>query len=166
MGQEGLGDELTIAELLLLLAWRRRGGAARGLRWIQRQRRRSRRRIRGRRATANGANILTRAQYEVLRMHRTETARFEPAQLRETQRHLCLCGLRAATVLVGDEVRQQDRVAVLRGRCANALGTATDHVLRVPRTRCIAAAAAAISATSSRTGRRRPGCAIASTASR
>ena len=74
--------------------------------------------------------ILTKPQYEVLRLHRTETPGLEPAQSRKAQRHLCLRRLRAAAVLLGDEIRQQDRLAeLLSRRCRTRIGTSTDHVL-------------------------------------
>ena len=58
-------------------------------------------------------SALTRPQYDVLRLHRTEIPGLEPARSRSARGHLRLCRLRFAVVLVGNEIRQQDRVAEL-----------------------------------------------------
>ena len=105
---------------------------------------------------------LTPEQYHVLREHGTERAGTSPLDREKRARHLQLRRLRPAAVLLGHEVRQRHRLAELlpaaRGRGRHDGGQQLVHDAAP---RCIARAAAAISATSSTTGRSRPACATA-----
>ena len=106
--------------------------------------------------------LLTPAAYKVLRHQGTERPYTSPLNKREAQGHLRLRRLRAAAVFVGDEIRKRHRLAELLPAAAGRGGD-LDRPLaarwRAPR--CIAAAAAVISAMCSRTARRRPACATA-----
>ena len=57
--------------------------------------------------------LLSKAQYEVLRLHHTESPGSEPAQRREAKGRIFLCGLRARLVLLADEVRKPHWLAEL-----------------------------------------------------
>ena len=108
--------------------------------------------------------ILTKPQYEVLRLHRTEVPGSSPLNHESRKGTFACAGCELP--LFSSETKYDSKTGwpsfyrPLPER--SALPTAS-CCCRAPR--CIAAAAADISATCSRTDRRRPACAIASTAS-
>ena len=106
--------------------------------------------------------LLTKAQYEVLRLHRTEVPGSSPLNLEKRKGTFSCAGCDAAAVRVRDQVRERHRLAELLSAAAempSAPAPTTRCSFRAPR--CTAPAAAGISATCSPTGRRRPGSATA-----
>ena len=98
--------------------------------------------------------LLKPAHYQVLRQHGTERPGIEPAQPREAQGHVRLRRLRPAAVLLRDQISKAapaGRASTSRCRTRSAPRPTARCSWRAPR--CIAAAAAAISAMCSRTGR-------------
>ena len=62
---------------------------------------------------AEWRRLLTKQQYEVLRLHRTESPGSSPLDSEKRKGTFSCAGCEPGAVLLGDEVRQQDRVAEL-----------------------------------------------------
>ena len=106
--------------------------------------------------------LLTADQFAVLRKSATERPFTSPLLHEERARHFRLRGLRPRSVFLEDEVRQPHRLAELLGAAGHMRSEQRATPLRHDHERrCIAAAAAAISATFSTTVRSRRACAIA-----
>ena len=106
--------------------------------------------------------ILTRPQYDVLRLHRTEIPGSSPLNHEKRKGTFACAGCDLPLFASETKFESGTGWPSFYRPLANAVGTRDRprrSCWRAPR--CIAAAAAAISAMSSRTGRSRPGCAIA-----
>src|SRR5215471_6688851 len=103
--------------------------------------------------------ILTKPQYEVLRLHRTETPGSSPLN-NEKRRGTFACAA-CDLPLFSSRTKFDSGTGwpSFYAPLANAIGTSTDHILIVARTEVHCRRCGGHSATCSRTGRRRPDCA-------
>ena len=105
--------------------------------------------------------ILSKPQYEVLRLHRTEIPGSSPLN-HEKRKGLFACA-GCDLPLFSSDTKYESGTGwpSFYQPLPNAIGTSTDRVLLCRAPRCIAGAAAAISATCSTTDRGRRACATA-----
>jgi peptide-methionine (R)-S-oxide reductase len=108
--------------------------------------------------------ILPKAQYDVLRRHRTEPAGSSPLNDEKRKGTFACAGCDLA--LFSSETKYDSRTGwpSFYRPLPDAVGTATDYLLLLLAPRCIAGGAADIWAMSSKTDRRPRDCATASTA--